>query len=941
MCSDGHLVMDPHKVIRVLSLNTRSLRKHFNDLSVLLNSFQFHHHFIILSETWIYTDETDRYHIPGYISIAQCRDHKRSGGVIIYIEENIRYNNLNLTLQTGNIIGLNVTLENYRMITLIGIYRFCDSSPSNFIDEISSILISANNTAVIAGDININLLDDYASNDYLNLMYSHGFISVVDQPTFFGRSDSLPSCIDHIFVRGLDNSAVYNTVQLNFSDHLGLNLTLALNSKLQAQAKRKTYFFDKKLFFRRLSEIDISNLYISRASLDEKFCWFMSQIVNSLQCSKKCSSNVKRCNRKRSPWITSDIIRLSRGKDLIYKLIILFPKNVELKSKFKALSRAIQKAVKVAKKDYFSNLLDRCSNNQKQYWAVINQSLGKRNPGIQEVAIDDCRVNVLGNERLVAKCFNEYFRDSVAKLVDELPLNSCVNDDPLSSNMSNSFVFLEFTPDHVKDAILSLANKSSFGLDGISITLIKENIQFFINPLTYLFNESIKCGKFPDVLKTGIITPVFKSGIKTEISNYRPICILPTISKIFEKCVIKLLSAYLEKVKFFSTNQFGFLQGRGTDDALFEHVRFLTETLEAGRSAVAVYFDIRKAFDTVNHSILLQKLYACGIRDFMFNWFKSYLSSRQYMTKINGISSESITSKYGVPQGSILGPYLFLIYINDLCNLKINGRLYSYADDTVLVTDSRYTYILHSLVQDDVNKIARWLNVNRLVINTEKTKYMIFSFQPQYVDEVLSVSINNRVLERVYEIKYLGTILDSKLTWYKHTLYLAGKLRKLNYVFYYLSQIFTTKHLHRLYLSLYQPVLIYSIIHWGGAANSHIAPLQVLQTSLLKHLFRDSSVQVVKPIPTVKQLYEVQLLNFVFKNRSKFSVSSHNGITRSALVESAMIPKYNKYHARIQCAYKGAILFNSLPPLLKIDLKNYKRRHKRLTHFITNRDLKL
>lgn len=941
MCSTKD--MNLNEDVRMLSLNIRSIRKHFNDLIIFLNSAQCKYHLIILSETWIYTEEVNRYYIPGYVCIAQCRDDKRSGGVMIYTQENLCYSDLKLTLETGNIVGLNFTLENHKIFTLIGIYRFCESSFPNYIAELNSILTSTEGLAVITGDININLLDNHSSNDYLNMMYSQGFSSIVDEPTFFGREGSLPSCIDHIFMRGsiktgANCSISYDTVRVNFSDHLGLISTLTLHSKLQSQSKSETYIFDKKLFSNCLNAIDISNLYISTASIDDKFYWFISQIKRCLENSKK-TVNINNKYRRRSPWVTPQIMRLSREKDLIYKLTILFPSNMEIKLKYKTLSKTIQKAVKFAKKEYYSNLLDRCCKNQKNYWAVINRTIGKQNPVMKELVVGDRNVPVLGNEIFISNYFNEYFRDSVARLVDELSLDS--RDFSCSSNTVKSFAFLEFTQEVVMNAISSLTNKSSFGSDGISAPLVKENVQFFKGPLTYLFNESIKCGKFPDILKTGIITPVFKSGLKSECSNYRPICILPTISKIFEKCVVKLILAYLDQVKFFSVNQFGFLKDRGTDGALYEHIKYITETLEAGRLAAAVYFDIRKAFDTVDHSILLKKLYACGIRGFMYNWFKSYLSDRKYMTKINGVVSDAIISQHGVPQGSILGPYLFLIYINDLCNLNVNGRIYSYADDTVLVIDSRYTHILQSLVQNDVNKIMQWLNDNRLVLNTEKTKYMIYTLQQLYGDDkIFSISIGNRILKRVHEIKYLGIFMDTKLTWHKQTLYLARKLRKLNYLFYYLSQIFSIKHLHRLYFALYQPVLSYSIVIWGGAAKAYINPLQVMQNSILRCIFHNKKPQDIKPLPTVKQLYEIQLLNFVFKNRFRFSISKRISKTRTDSEEFACLPRYNKYHTRIQCRYMGAKLFNSLPPQMKVDLRNYKRRHKSLTNFVMNRDLK-
>lgn len=445
--------------------------------------------------------------------------------------------------------------------------------------------------------------------------------------------------------------------------------------------------------------------------------------------------------------------------------------------------------------------------------------------------------------------------------------------------------------------------------------------------MTYLFNESIKVGVFPQILKIGIITPVYKTGDKTDISNYRPICILSTLSKIFEKCVKKIMLQFLLDYKFFSANQYGFLPGKGTDDVLFNHISCITQHLEDGRSVAAVYFDLRKAFDVLDHRILLRKLYACGFRDNVYRWFQSYLQDRKHVTKMGEILSRTIVPSSGVPQGSILGPYLFLIYINDLCNLDISGKIFSYADDTAIVVDSRFPDILQNRTQESVDRVSKWLINNRLVVNPEKTKYLIYSYQAPSIFENMEIYLNNRyALQRAYEIKYLGIMFDCKLIWDKHLIYIIRKIRKLNYLFYYLKQYFSPKHLLRLYIALYQPVLTYGIVHWGGAAEYHLKPLYSLQKSVLRSI---SNSNLNTPILNVRELYNLNILNFVVKHKDYFEVGIVRGKTRTAGTEKARVPHFNKSQCRMQAIYAGAVAYNLIPESVKTDLVNYKRRRRK------------
>lgn len=230
---------------------------------------------------------------------------------------------------------------------------------------------------------------------------------------------------------------------------------------------------------------------------------------------------------------------------------------------------------------------------------------------------------------------------------------------------------------------------------------------------------------------------------------------------------------------------------------------------------------------------------------------------------------------------------------------------------TVLAVNSRFPDILQKLAQDNVNIVSNWLNKNRLFINSNKTKFVIYSHQSDYLFDNIKIEINTQgMLQRTYEIKYLGIIMDNKLVWDRHSIYVAKKLRKLNYLF--LQQHFSCTHLQRLYTALYVPVLKYDITHWGGAARFHLKPLELLQKHVIKSIY-PNRIEINNTYLNVHQLYEVSLLNFVFEHKTWFNIRAVSGKTRTAGAEKAYVPRYKKYHSRIQALYAGAVAYNFIP----------------------------
>ena len=410
------------------------------------------------------------------------------------------------------------------------------------------------------------------------------------------------------------------------------------------------------------------------------------------------------------------------------------------------------------------------------------------------------------------------------------------------------------------------------GMDGVPPDLIKQSCELIVRPLTHIFNSSFQNGVVPDQFKLAKTVPIYKKASKLDVGNYRPISLLSIFNKLLERLMHKRLYGYLTRSQLLNDYQFGFRRNHSTILALIEITDRIRDELDSGNTGLAIYLDLSKAFDLVNHKILLHKAKHLGIRGPPQHWLSSYLSERKQQTVVDGVISDSLDLPIGVPQGSILGPLLFLIYVNDIAISLDHTSLRLFADDTNVFIFHKDPTQLHGIATNALDQLLQWFSHNHLLLNLKKTCFSIFS--KRNID-VNSLTVGSATIHRVECTKYLGLELDCQLSWKTHIDSLVKKLRKIQFVFKSLSPYIKDMQVRQLYYAYAHPHIMYAASIFGTCSASLCGKLQVAQNDVLRTLCKvprfnsGSELRKKYKIPSVNSIIKSQTLIFVFKQVNK------------------------------------------------------------------------
>lgn len=757
----------------ILYVNIRSLNKNFNKLEIILHKMSVRPLAIICTESWN-VEVLEYYNLNGYNIYYNESKINKADGVVLYVNNSVIENTAMKVYGKLRILHYNIQIRNSQNLQISAMYRSHDISELDFLIDYKRFLDAHKNVKnhVIIGDYNIDILSVGVINqEFFSCTLEHCYKPCFKGVTRPSNNKNLGSCIDNFFVKLLSiEHKAYKWIH-DITDHYPLVVNLGINTSIGKENENQSFINYKKL--RKIAkDTDWNELLLHDPNLSTDL--IIDEIKNCINKSTMYSKTRKKLlkNMPRKKWISEAIINSCNTKQQLYRIWKLDPHNLSLKNKYKKYAKILDKVIVDAKYKYEENQISQNIQNPKLLWETINKRIGRKTNKKTDIEylVND-KNEKIDNKDHIVEYMNGYYCTIGKKLRDKIKQRT--NETLKLPEMKNSTIFFDFTNAKEISKIVQHMKIKSSGVDNINTKVIKNIIEYIAESLAFIFDRCIELGIWPDTLEKAEIVPIYKAKEKNKVENYRPISLISSIAKIFEKLTYSRIYNSINKNNIISKQQYGFLRKIGTKDAL----QRLTNTLNYN-------LDLQKAFDTVDRHILLQKLYKYGVRGTAYVLLKSYLTGRKQRVKLNNLYSNYESIDIGVPQGTVLGPLLFVLYVNDLLESLPDDAILSFADDTAVITSDCGWYTAFKNMNKLLEKVANWLIDNKLSLNIEETVYITFGSYYNSVPDHVAIRIYDKKLERVQSYKYLGIIIDFNMKWSYHIRYIVNKTKYLIFLFY-------------------------------------------------------------------------------------------------------------------------------------------------------------
>ncbi len=955
---------------RILHLNIRSLPSKLTELKNILQNLKnakLEIDLVLICETFLTDATKDSCKIPGYTLEEKHRKSLTKGGVAVYINNRLDYSirdDLSV-FNEGQFESIFVEIKGKDKNIVAGeVYRVPNTNLQTFFDTYQSILdkIGNENKDLILGtDQNIDYLkinEHTNTANFLNMNLTNGLLPTITKPTRVTHQTA--TLIDNIYLtcKNVCNSRSF-VITSDISDHFPC---LALIDK-ECKTKALGITTSKRNF----TETAIQNIktdlsiiswdYLNDLDTESSFETFTKRVTDILD--KHAPIVTKKIPPKyviREPWMTPGLLKSSFTSSKLLKKSLTKSKNhpchvnyVQYRNKYNSLKR-------IAKKSYYAKKLDEYKNDVSKTWKILNEVIGKSN---DKTSISDTFIvngHPTTDPKVISNEFCSFYSTVGAKLASAIPMANKPYTSYLQGNYMHSFFLHNTDKCEIQKIIKSLKSKKSSGFDGLNSIMFKEFNELISAPIATIFNKSFENGTVPDIMKIAKVIPVYKSKDPKQFTNYRPISLLPTLSKILEKVVYKRLYEYLIKKNILYNSQYGFRNSHSTIDAITEFTANVLKGFDKRQMTLSVFLDLSKAFDTLPHDIIINKLHHYGVRGIPLEWFRSYLHNRKQFVEYKDATSDSMSIDFGVPQGSVLGPLLFIIYTNDLPICLKKSKSILFADDTTVYLSGTNKKDMFSQMRNDLTTLIDWFQSNKLSLNLGKTNYVLFRPKNLKIIDKTPLSdcdlkFGNDIIEQRDHVKFLGMELDQYLEWFFHYKSLNSKLSRAVYILNKVKNILPFKCMKSLYHTLFHSHLQYGILLWGTSMlDKYKKKLQVKQNQAIRSVFNvrynasTANLYTKAKILKIDDLIHQEILKLMYKHTNDllplplmyiFAARQTRYCTRNfRLVNST---KWSYEPLKKSYLTKGPIFWSKLPNRLK-DYKHVKSFSHHVKHYLLQKD---
>jgi exonuclease III len=995
-----------NNTISILNLNIDNLSTKLDSLQMLIcgqlvrSDFKFD--IIALTETHTkhkdcnfnqnsYTPEELENLIPGYYFIGKSRRTARKGGVGVLICKSLKhlvsmeeaifddecFESIILSINhEKDPMNRNFNKKKKKLAICImylpkGI-REDQQKVTSSLEETISVMERKAESCIICGDMNVNLLNyntDPKVREFAETFMSYSFKLRISRPTRIKHTSC--TLIDH-FWDNIENSQETSGVLVTqlygnsgWTDHYPC--FLVIDQSLQRQKAPKTFVRrrdnseSRKQFRSELSKADFTHVYCEDPS--ESLEHLMS-IIKDLhdECFPWETVKVRKSNYKVQKFVTQGIMKACQNRDKMRKQIAR--KNIKPTSKtyehYKQYRNTLTSIIRSQKKAYYGKEFERHRGDIKKTMSTLNELIRKSN---DKHAVLSHKFQV-GDEWIedrskIAEGFNEFYADVGPALDRQIKPATKTPEDylrKLSEPNVDEFVLENVTAEEVIKVCQKMKKKTSTDHYGISQKTIMNHIEILAPVIVHLWSRCRATGLFPDGAKKAKTVPVHKGkGLKDYLyTNYRPISLLSIIGKILERLIYNQLTDFLLRYNILFKSQHGFREGHSTTHAMIDFISSINEALDKGELSYGVFCDLSKAFDTINHQILFKKLDHYGIRGMALNLLKNYFTGRSQFVSFNGENSGELPLSTGVPQGSILGPLIFLIYVNDLSASTDALRFVTFADDSNLLIHGKDPKDTASKLSAALVDVTDWFRANRLLLNVSKTNLIVFKSPKCRIDtKSETVLMDGEPLKQVGSERFLGLIVDEKLDWQCHANKVASTISRKLGMMRKVKKTVGLKTLKAIYNSFILPQLNFGLAVWGGATESVLKQVKTLQKKAIRLLTNAKSREHTEPrqkalgILKLEHLYKVQvsllvrdsllgsaptLFEHMFTRRSE-SVSTRHSQEKKGDV---FLIKGKSRSTRQSFPVRGSEIWNELPTELHDILTKSKFKKRIKNYFLSS-----